>query len=410
MRVLIGAFGSRGDVQPMLALAEALVARGHTVALAVPPSSLSLAREVMPEAHGAGADYEGLSRAVTSGRMRDVLSTFPVLRSEVDAHLEALEPLAAGADLIAGSSVSTAGAILGERLHRPYAYFAFSPQLIPSGAHPTPMVRGQRWPRWVNRLSWALNEQLWTLVLKETLARARRARGLRPPPATWSSLLGHHPVVACDPALAGLPADGPVPAVQTGALFLRERRELSPEVSAFLERGPPPVYVGFGSMGDPDPPGTTRRLLESVRRAGVRAMIARGWAGLGVEDAPPDVLFIGPEPHGKLFPRCAAVVHHGGAGTTHTAARAGVPQVLVPHILDQFYWTRRVALAGIGPGALDRWERDPEPLARAIRACTADAALRERARTFAARMMPDGTDRAVELLERLVEGAARRGP
>jgi UDP:flavonoid glycosyltransferase YjiC (YdhE family) len=211
--------------------------------------------------------------------------------------------------------------------------------------------------------------------------------------------MGRTPVVACDPALASAPSDHPVPVRQIGALFAEEKDELSAEVRAFLEAGEPPVYIGFGSMADVDPERTTERLFESVRRAGVRALVSRGWAGLSSRSCPGNVLLIGPEPHGKLFPRCAAVVHHGGAGTTHAAARAGVPQVIMPQLLDQHYWAHRVHRAGIGPRPVPRYAADPEFLARALRMCVEDGVIREQALRVAARMRTDGTREAADLLE-----------
>src|SRR5262245_44404582 len=241
--------------------------------------------------------------------------------------------------------------------------------MFPSGYHPVPSVKTHRMQRWLIRLTWVINEWLWWRFMLREMNGARASLGLPPLRTVWSALISGNPILACDPALAGVPSDWQGAMPQVGALFTTERAPLSPEVSAFLERGPPPVYLGFGSMSDRDPGASTARILEAVRRAGVRALIHRGWAGLSSEQVPQGVLFIGPEPHGKLFPRCAAVVHHGGAGTTHAAARAGVPQLLMPHLLDQFYWAHRVAVTGIGPRAVARYARDPEPLARAIRTC-----------------------------------------
>jgi sterol 3beta-glucosyltransferase len=161
------------------------------------------------------------------------------------------------------------------------------------------------------------------------------------------------------------------------------------------------VYIGFGSMSDRHPRATTQRLLAAVRAAGVRALISRGWAGLGAEDVPEGVRFIDVEPHGQLFPRCAAVVHHGGAGTLHAAARAGVPQVILPQLLDQHYWAERAFRAGVTPGTVARYARGHETLADALRRCVEDAALRARAKDVAGRMVTDGTARAVDALERL---------
>ena len=138
-------------------------------------------------------------------------------------------------------------------------------------------------------------------------------------------------------------------------------------------------------------------MIESVRAAGFRALISRGWAGLTGSSAGDDVRFVGSEPHSKLFSRCAAVVHHGGSGTTHAAAGAGVPQVLMPQILDQHYWAKRVRLAGIGL-AVPRYSNSTELLTSALKTCTAGP-MRSRAATFGGAMKRDGVVRLAELIE-----------
>ena len=146
------------------------------------------------------------------------------------------------------------------------------------------------------------------------------------------------------------------------------------------------MYVGFGSMTDPDPGATTRALLEALSQIGCRALISRGWAGLADGPLPEGVLAIGPVSHATLFPRLAAVVHHGGAGTTTTAARAGVPQIVVPHIFDQFYWARRVAELGLGPPAPRRSRLTAQPLAESLAATLDNEVLLERARELGERL------------------------
>jgi UDP:flavonoid glycosyltransferase YjiC (YdhE family) len=303
--------------------------------------------------------------------------------------------------VIVGSSVFTVGTILSESLKKPYVFIAFCPQMLPSSEHPSPMVKWQTLPRALNRHSWTVNEWAWGLLLQKTLNAARSTLGLPPVTRTWESLIGSHPIVACDPALAVAPTDYPLAVTQVGAMFAQQTEALSPELESFLQAGPPPVYIGFGSMSDPNPQKTTERIIEAAKRAEVRAVISKGWARLGAEAVPRDVLLIGPEPHTKLFPRCAAVVHHGGAGTTHAAARAGVPQVLMPQLLDQFYWADRVQRVGIGPTKVPRHDDDPELLAQALRECVGSTEVRDRARAIAESLVQNGAERLATALEQL---------
>ena len=152
-------------------------------------------------------------------------------------------------------------------------------------------------------------------------------------------------------------------------------------------------------MPDKDPEATTRLMLGAIERVGARAIISSGWARLGAADLPPRVRVIGPAPHSKLFPRMAAIVHHGGAGTAASSARAGVPQLVVPHLLDQYYWAERVGRLGLGPAFVGRAKLTEKRLAEGLRRCMSDEALRARARAFSHGVILDGLDRAVRLIE-----------
>jgi vancomycin aglycone glucosyltransferase len=212
-------------------------------------------------------------------------------------------------------------------------------------------------------------------------------------------------MLAAEPALLRPAADAPVERiVQTGALFLPERDELPPALERFCAAGPPPVYIGFGSMPDRDPARSTAMLVEAIRRAGVRAVIGRGWAGLGGVELPPEVHVVDDVPHGKLFPLLGAVVHHGGTGTTSNAARAGIPQVLVPHLLDQFYVADRLGPLGLGPRAIPRKRLTVARLAHALAEVVGDPGYRERAGALAQQVVRDGVERAVVMLEELGAG------
>jgi vancomycin aglycone glucosyltransferase len=307
MRVLIGAFGTRGDVQPLVALAQALRSRGHAVTLVVPPECQAFARAHGFEAHVAGMSYEEVSRRMASGRLRDVLGVLPSMRAQVGAHFDALEGLVRDADVVVGAAVFIAGTSLAERFKKPYVYVALVPVMLDSPENAGPLLGGFALPRWLNRVSWWATQRLWNVASLGPLNRARRALGLAPTSSVWRAVLGTNPVLACASRLAPAPREHRFPIMQPGPLLLDDASALSAGTQAFLEAGPAPVYLGFGSMSDPAPEQTTRRLLESVRRAEVRAVIARGWAGLGAADVPSTVHFLDAEPHAALFPRCTMV-------------------------------------------------------------------------------------------------------
>ena len=395
MRVLVAPFGSRGDVQPMLALAAALQARGHQVTVCAPPDYAEWISRLGLTGHPIGISMHEFVRRSAEGLrgIRYAMGAFPKLIGDQYA---VLEPFANNCDVMLGSTLTSAGASFAEKLSIPYHYVSFTPCAIPSAEHPSLFTKSQGLPRWLNRLTWWFSAIANNLGLRSTINAQRRRLGLAPINDAWMHLLNQRLIVASEPALAPLPRDAPDRAVQTGAWLLPETEELPADLEEFLQAGSAPVYIGFGSMPDVNPARTTRRVLEGVKRAGVRALISRG-AGLAQGDLPAGVFAVGSTPHGKLFPRCAAIVHHGGAGTTTTAARAGVPQVLVPHMTDQFYWRHRLQELRLTPGPVRL--ADPESLSAALRTCVDDAALRERARAFASTLSVDGLARAVQLVE-----------
>ena len=400
MRILIGGFGSRGDMQPMLALGLGLRARGHAVTMCGPPDFAAWADELSLPFAAVGGNVEELVRRGTNraGNVRTV-TVLREARTMGHAHFAVMEPLVSESDLVVASGITVAGASLAERRGIPYVFVGLCPQLIPSSRHPHPMVARQTFPGPLNRFTWRVGAIANNLVFRAVVNRERARLGLAPIGDVWEHVIYHRLIIAADPALAPLPADAPDGVRQTAALFMPEPEDLPDEVEAFLQAGPPPVYIGFGSMADQDPVRTSLRILEAVRKAEARVLLSSGWAGLGGVELPPTALVIGHVPHGKLFPRCAAVVHHGGAGTTANAARSGVPQVVVPHLLDQFFWCHRVWRLGLSPPPIPRSLLQVEPLAAALRACLEDAALRERARAFAPTVALDGLDRTVRLIE-----------
>jgi vancomycin aglycone glucosyltransferase len=182
---------------------------------------------------------------------------------------------------------------------------------------------------------------------------------------------------------------------------------LSPELERFIDGGTPPVYVGFGSMRDGSPDDTTRLVLEAARAADVRVVIGGGWARLGRVLLPPTAFAADHLNHGALFPRVAGIVHHGGAGTTAAATRAGKPQLVVPHLFDQHYYGARVAEVGLGPPPVSRPQLTTLLLSNAFRTFLKDDAIRARAAALGERLRRhDAVGAAVDAI---VSAARARG-
>ena len=204
------------------------------------------------------------------------------------------------------------------------------------------------------------------------------------------------PWLAADPFLAPWKDLTDLDIVQTGAWILPDDRPLPDELEAFLDAGEPPVYVGFGSMAMRSHEDLGRVAIEATRAHGRRLILGQGWADLALTDDRDDCLVVGDVNHQALFPRVAAVVHHGGAGTTTTAALAGAPQVVVPQIVDQPHWARRVAELGIG-AAHDGPVPTSETLASALGTALAPE-TRARAIAVAGHIRTDGAMMAARRL------------
>jgi len=173
----------------------------------------------------------------------------------------------------------------------------------------------------------------------------------------------------------------------------------------FLEAGPPPVFVGFGSMPARDPERLTEVVLEALRLSGERAILHAGWAGIGGADLPDRVFSLAYAPYGWLFPRMKAVVHHGGSGTTGFALWAGIPAVVVPFLFDQFFWAERVRALGVGPEPVPQKRLTAGGLAAAIKEAVADRGMRQRAAALGKRIQAeDGVGRAVAVVQQVMGG------
>jgi sterol 3beta-glucosyltransferase len=413
MHVTMLTVGSRGDVQPFVAFGAGLQGAGHRVRVCTHPRFQALVEqlglEFAPLAQGAvalrGETKEGRRWAQRSSRwMPAWVGLLQDARSVARRRLRDAAQGCDGADVIVASNLAQ---LLGWQLARDLD---------------VPLVRAllNAPSYWMARrarpsLARVLRQVAW-LGARPWFDRVRRdALGRGPLPL-------HEPLGALEQAgqLVLYPFSAAVfprpegwgeSTVVTGYWFLD--RAVDPEPSdalrAFLEAGPAPVYVGFGIQIDHDPRATTATIVEALRRAGRRGVLQRPPAGLAGAALGDDMLAIGGVAHDWLFPRCAAVVHHGAAGTTATALRAGVPAVIVPHNSDQFSWGRRMAELGVSPPPIPRRRLAVDRLEHALIPATTDGELRARAEALGGRIRgEDGVARAVEAFERRVVGDCAR--
>jgi vancomycin aglycone glucosyltransferase len=368
MRVLLSVVGTRGDVQPVLALALCVREYGHDVHLCIPPNFIAWAGEL------------GFTATSVGIEMRAPRPSGPTVKPIPDLIADQFESLLGATrqcDIILGANAHQyAAPSVAELRGVPYVNVLYAPTALPAED---------------NVRSW--NERALDRV------NANRARlGLAALGDVLRHIVTDHPWLATDPVLAPTSEATGMRVVQTGAWMFDDTRPLPRDLEEFLTAADPPVYVGFGSM--PVAEGTSRILIEAARAAGRRVILSRGWGGLTLAGTAPDCIEIDDVNHRALFGRVAIVVHHGGAGTTHAAARAGVPQVIVPMFGDQPFWAGRVRALGIGASILPT-ELSAERLAAALNDVTRQPTT-ERAKALAPRITTDGPSVAARLLTDLV--------
>ena len=411
MRVTIVAIGTRGDVWPYLALGLGLQRAGHVVTIA---THVEFGTDIQKLGLGyrgvGGSPREALASPAGQRWLESGRNPFAFLwwrqRSVVPV-------IAAGvSDLI--DACSDAQAVLFSPFGLPAARAALRKGVLCLGLEGMPigstrarshlLVDGGRslgGP--VNLLTHSLVDRVARLQLRPALESVDRLLNCSVMPG--SAPYQNRPVpmlYAYSPRVSPRPADWPGWRHVTGYWFLEPAADFTPPraLVEFLEAGPPPVWVGFGSMVARDAERLTGLVLAALRRVGQRGILQSGWSELGQRAAGPDFHVIGAVEHHWLFPRVAAVVHHGGGGTTAAGLRAGVPSVLTPFFFDQFYWANRVQALGVGPAPIPHRRLTVDGLAAALHQATTNSSIRTRAATLGHELRAEnGVARAVELFE-----------
>lgn len=315
----------------------------------------------------------------------------------VDTQFDLFPAAADGCDvLVAAGLAQIAARSVAEAAGIRYVYASYSAVQLPSPHHAPPPRPG--WPEPEtndNRKRWELDARNVDAQFGEILNGRRASIGLPPVVDVRRHVYTDRPWLAADPVLGPWRRTPGLDVTQTGAWSTADERPLPADLVTFLDAGTPPVYVGFGSMSPSQ--DTPRRTIEAIRAQGHRALVSRGWAGLGLIDDQDDCFAIGEVNHQRLFTRVAAVLHHGGAGTTMTAARAGVPQVVVPpQLSDMPYWAGRVADLGIGAA-----HEGPTPTTESLNLALKTALApdtRARAQALGPQIRTDGAAVAANLL------------
>ena len=419
MRITIITLGSQGDVQPYVALGLGLRSAGHSVRVATHACFETLVRS------------RGLDFFPIAGGPRDIVES-DVGRTWLAAGgnallfarglLRVIEPLVERCGLDCWSACQGTEAIVASRLGfwagfqiaekmRVPIFPAYLQPFTATRAFPAPyFLSSSRLGSRFNLLTHMVAENFLWQAFRPWVNRFRQeVLGLAPfsfrVPCGRSSKRGLAILYGYSSSVLPKPLDWSERIYVTGYWFLNHSSDWQPpaDLADFLSSGPPPVYIGFGSMNTHNREELTNLVVQALVRVRQRGILLTGWGGLASTNFSDDVFSMESAPHDWLFPRMAAVVHHGGAGTTAAGLRAGIPTVIMPFFADQPFWGRRVYELGAGTPPIPRKRLSVERLAEAIRAATADKQMRDRAATLGRSIRAeDGVSRAVEAFHRHV--------
>jgi sterol 3beta-glucosyltransferase len=412
MKITLLTYGSRGDVQPFLALGAGLRRAGHAVHIAAPERFAGPAHAHGMEFTALPGDVEAMTRAMVDEAGEDVMRLMAVMiRSSLGVVTEIGRQARAathGADVVIHSFLTTAAGHSAARLNRARDYSAqVFPFFAPTGDFP--QVTSPELPLGpaYNRLTHHLSHRMIRTVTTTSYRLLSRRDPAMLRPLRWPDLGGRTPVLqAYSPLVVRRPADWRAGIHQTGYWFLDEGRsyEPPPELRAFMERGPAPVVIGFSSMGSQEAQRVFEVSVAALRMLRRRGVLLGGWGMADLSqlaDLGDQIIALPEVPHDWIYPRASVIVHHGGAGTMAEALRAGVPAVVVPFIADQFFWAQRAYRMGASPVPLPAAQMSAETLASAIRSADGPAIRRRAAAIGVCLRAEDGLGTAIRLIEAL---------
>lgn len=416
MRITFIAFGTRGDVQPIVALGKALAGRGHQIRMLASANFRTWIEGYQLEAVPANIDIqavmmgEGGNQWVEQGN--NPVKQMRVMKKLLDEYglimmRDAWEACKDTQVVISSFTSDVYAVSIAEKLGAKHISTPLQPAFV--ATRDGNVIPSALLPNRISPLNYLFDKLLiepyaWRLM--GAINNRFRQETLGLPPQTYQEnrrgLQRMLIVQGFSPHVVPQPIDWPANIRTAGYWFLDEDRgwQAPQALLGFLKEGDPPVYIGFGSMTGRDPGALTRTILEAVAQSGQRAILQSGWAGLGEAHLPVNIFLLDAAPHNWLFPRMSAVVHHGGAGTTAESLRAGVPAVIVPHMADQPFWGSRVAALGVGPKPIPRNRLAADNLAAAIRLAVNDSGIRARAVELGAKIRAeDGVGVAVDMID-----------
>ncbi|MBN2636282.1 MAG: glycosyltransferase family 1 protein [Prolixibacteraceae bacterium] len=393
MKVAIVVNGTRGDVQPMLALAKGLIEDGHEVICCAPPENEELAKRYNIQFVAFGPNYKELFKQNAKMKGGAAISPSPKsMKRDTANQIDLLPELLKDSNLVLGVGFVLGVHTFADFLKVPYRFVIFYPVLLgPVKTDP-----------FVGRKLFAFGRFMTNMVMKSFINKKRVKLGLQPIADVWSDWMGENVIVACDKELNTTREGVMYNFVQTGYMMLPSLTGLPENVENFLNAGKSPVFIGFGSNPVSRPEKYSQIFDQVSKATNQRLIVSKGWADLP-EDNTPTILYVDEMPFELLFPRLAAIVYHGGTGTMAAAARAGIPQVAFPFMADQFENRKQIVKLGLGPSACDFRKLSADALISAIKECVANEKYKKSAIELSQKIQStNGLQLTIQLLEKEV--------
>ena len=407
--------GSRGDVQPYVALGVGLKNAGYRVRMPAPEIFRHLIQDAGLEfilSHG--FDPQEFIRAPEiqiavrqGGQLKALTSLFQKAGPLLEGIFDEYWRISAGADILIASTLVFGMSDCAEKRDIPLINAPIHAILVPTRAFPSTFFApwGARENIFANRITHNIVQLAFWMMLRTALNRWRLKMGLSPISNyfQWLQAQNHPTFYGFSPSVLPAPSDWPLNHHVTGYWFLDEFPgwQPPPALISFLESGPPPIYVGFGSMDTQDPVRMTSLVVNALTINGQRGILASGWGGLHAESLPETIFPIHEIPHSWLFPKMAALVHHGGMGTTAAGLRSGIPSIILPVGGDQFFWADRVQRLGVGIRSAGYFKITAERLAVDITRVFSDTILRSKASALGEKIRAErGVEQAVQLIQK----------
>ena len=411
MKIVITALGTTGDVYPLLALANQLIEEGHHVRFCAGNIYKDVAASI-------NVDFQEINPAFELMEFRDRMESIVSMRNPISIVILTLKetilrygedryrdslPLMKGYDLAICDSTDIPAQETAIRNRIPWVTVTYCPGFIKANDNP-PVYPFLNWGSRFRPILWRMLEWLTSRTIDPLLnefidsvgGKMRTSVALNGRFSPYLNLIAASPTLCSPPSFASNHKF-------TGAWYFTEPDYVpSPKLVDFLSSGSPPIVISFGSVSGTNGRETTEILIKAVKMIKHRAIIQAGWEGLGVQEGLPDIFCTEYLPHHWLFPKANCVVHHGGAGTTASACRAGVPSVVVPHHSEQSYWGKTLYNLGVAPKVLNRRDLTMKRLVKRINQVLATPAMAKRAQRLGTQMKSEnGLMTAVDLIQSL---------